>query len=182
MSFAFLRLALVAGLALPLGLASASFALDAPPAPPGAPAAHQGHWRDPAERRAHLADHLRDVLQLQPGQEAALAAYLDAMKPPGDRAERMDHARAGMDEHLTTPQRLDKMLAHLDEMRTHMVARADATRLFYSQLSPPQQKAFDDLAPMMMHRMGDHHDGMEGGHHRGDGPGHEMGSGGEPPG
>ena len=182
MSFASLRLALVAGLVLPLGFASASLALDAPPAPPGAPAAHQGQWRDPAERRAHMAGHLRDVLQLQPGQEAALAAYLDAMKPPGDRADRADHARAEADQHLTTPQRLDKMLAHLDEMRSHMVARVDATKQFYAQLSPPQQKAFDDLAPMMMHRMGDHHDGMEGAHHHGDGEGHEMGPAGQPPG
>jgi hypothetical protein len=179
-----LRLALLAGLALPLGLATASLAQGAPPAPPAPPADgmhHDHHWGDPVKRREHMAEHLRTVLQLQPGQEAALATFLDAIKPPGDMREHMAE-QAAADEHLTTPQRLDKMLAHLDEMRTRMVARAEATRHFYSQLTPSQQKVFDDLAPMMM-RHGDRHDGGEGGfHHHGDGEGHPMGPGGQPPG
>ncbi|HVN01834.1 MAG TPA: Spy/CpxP family protein refolding chaperone [Caulobacteraceae bacterium] len=183
MSITTLRLALVAGLALPLCLASASLAQDAPPAPPGPTAAHAEHHRDPAERRAHMAQHLRDVLQLQPGQEAALAAYLDALKPPADMGGHMDRDRDA-DEHLTTPQRLDKMLAHMDAMRAHMASVADATKRFYAQLSPSQQKAFDDLAPMMMmhHMGGGHHDGMQGFHHHDDGEGHPMGPGGPPPG
>ena len=59
----------------------------------------------------------------------------------------MRHDGADMDEHLTTPQRLDKMLAHLDEMRSHMVARVDATKQFYAQLSPSQQKAPSTISP-----------------------------------
>jgi hypothetical protein len=84
MNFPSTRLALVAALVLPLGLASASFAQDAaaPPPPPGAAdAAAQHHRRDPAEMRAHMADQLRSVLQLQPGQDVALNTYLDALKP-----------------------------------------------------------------------------------------------------
>jgi hypothetical protein len=62
-----------------------------------------------------------------------------------------------------------------------MVAHAQATKQFYAQLSPSQQKAFDDLAPMMMRHFGGDHHGMMG-HHHGGGEGHEMGPGGPPPG
>jgi protein CpxP len=185
-----LRLALLAGLVLPLGLATASLAQDAPPAAPAAPGAtHDHHWgdhhdADPAARRAHMAAHLSAVLQLQPSQQAALAAFLDSMKPPqnmasGDVKDRMEHARGEMD-HLSTPERLDKMLAHVDEMRAHLVAHAAAVKQFYAQLTPSQQKAFDDLSPMMMHHMGGH--GMMDHMHHGGGGDHEMGPGGQPPG
>jgi hypothetical protein len=181
-----LRRALLAGLALPFGLASASMAQDTPtpPAANAAPGMHH-HWADhqpvdPAARRAHMAAHLNAVLQLQPNQQAALAAFLDAMKPPGDIKDRMQHADGGMAQ-MPTPERLDKMLAHFDAMRAHIVARADATKQFYAQLSASQQKAFDALAPIMMHHMGDHED-MMGHRHAGDGGGHEMGPDGQPPG
>ena len=188
MTISSLRLALLAGLALPLGLATASFAQDAPPAAPASDAAgmHREHMRDPAERRAHMAEHLSTVLQLQPGQQAALAAFLDAMKPPGDMKDHMQHADGDADEHLPAPERMDHMLAHIDAMRAHLAVAAAATKTFYAQLTPSQQKAFDDLAQMMMHHMGGH-DGMGqddrmGHHHEGDGPDHGMGPGGQPPG
>ena len=184
MNFPSLRLALVAGLVLPLGLAGLSFAQDAaaPPPPPGAADAH--HHMDPAQMRAHMADHLRAVLQLQPGQDVALNTYLDALKPAGGMKDRHDGDRGQM-QHMTTPERLDRMAARMDERRTRMQARIAATKQFYAQLSPSQQKAFDDLAPMMMHHMA----GQGGEHmHHGGGPGHdegwghEMGPGGQPPG
>ncbi len=128
-----------------------------------------------------MAEHLSAVLQLQPSQQPALAAFLDSMKPSTDMK---GHAHNDA-EHLSTPQRLDKMLARFDERRAHLVARAQATKQFYAQLTPSQQKAFDDLAPMMRHFGGGHHEGR---HHDGDGPeramgwGHEMGPGGPPQG
>lgn len=179
MTFPSLRLALVAGLVLPLGLGAGAMAQDAPPPAPGA-AAH--HWPTPAERQAHMAEHLRAVLQLQPGQEGALAAWLEAMKPPADFRAHMQAERQA-DRSLTTPERLDRRLAHFDEMRARFAARAAATKQFYAQLSPSQQKAFDALAPMMMrHHFGDHH-GMWHGHggfgpHGGDR--HPTGPGGPP--
>src|SRR5579864_1215786 len=146
MNFPSLRLALVAGLVLPLGLAGLSFAQDA--APPGAAdagARHsmEHHW-DPAQMREHMADHLRAVLQLQPSQDVALNAFLDAIKPPGGMRDRDDGERGEM-QHLTTPERLDRMAARMDEQRARMLARIAATRQFYAQLTPGQQKAFDDL-------------------------------------
>lgn len=168
------RLALVAGLVLPLGLAGASFAQTAAAPPPPSGAAAPRHHRDPAEMRAHMAEHLRAVLQLQPSQDGALNAFLDAMKPPGGMR---DGAGAGRDQmqHMTTPQRLDRMAQRLDAQRARMLARIAATRQFYAQLTPPQQKAFDDL-PMMMGRGGR---GMDG-HGKGGGPGgHDWGGRGD---
>ena len=188
MSYPSFRLALVAGLVLSLGLATASLAQDAaPPSPPGAAAdAGARHHRDPAEMRAHMAEQLRAVLQLQPGQDAALETYLDALKPAGRAKDHMGGPHGGM-QHLTTPERLDRMAARADEQRTRMLARIAATRQFYAQLSPSQQKAFDDLAPMMMghgmrgHGMDGHRDGPGDGHgdwgHDGD---HGMGADGPP--
>jgi protein CpxP len=178
MNFPSLRLALVAGLVLPLGLATASLAQDAPPPPPPPGAdMHRGHHWDPAKMREHMAGRLRAELQLQPSQEGALAAFLDAMKPPGDMQGRTGRGHDEM-EHLTTPERLDKMVAHVDEMRARLVAHAGAVKQFYAQLSPSQQKAFDAM------HMG-HHDGMGGMRgHGGDRRGgeHEMGPGGPPQG
>ena len=185
MNYPSLRLALVAGLVLPLGLATASFAQDAAPAQPAPGAAGAHHHRDPAQMRAHMADHLRTVLQLQASQDAALNAFLDALKPPAGAKEHMDR-QAGEMQHMSTPERLDRMAARMDEQHSRMMARIAATKQFYAQLSPSQQKAFDDLAPMMMHHGGrGHDDGHDDGH--GDGHGdwghdgdHGMGSDGPP--
>jgi hypothetical protein len=194
MSYPSLRLARLAGLVLPLALAGASFAQDAaaPPPPPGAAdAGAQHHQWDPAQMRARMADHLRTVLQLQPSQDAALNTYLDAMKPPGGMRDRSgDHGGAdrGEMQHLTTPERLDRMAQRMDAQRTRMLGMIAATRQFYAQLTPSQQKAFDDLAPMMMHHGGrgmgrdDGHgdgqgDGRRGWDHDGD---HRMGADGSP--
>jgi hypothetical protein len=180
-----LRLALVAGLVLPLGLATASLAQDAPPPPPpGADMRHQHHF-DPAGMREHMAARLRAELQLTPGQEPALNAFLDAMKPPGEMQPGMRHQHDDM-QGLTTPQRLDAMLARADKMHERLVAHVAAIKQFYAQLTPSQQKAFD--AMHMGHDMGDHgmhdHDMHEhGGGDRHGGIGdHEMGPGGRPQG
>jgi hypothetical protein len=177
MNYRSIRLALALGLVLPLGLAGASLAQDraAPSPAPGAAAPH--HHRDPAEMRAHMAEHLRSVLQLQPSQDGALNAFLDAMKPPAPGGPRADR---GQTQHLTTPERLDRMAQRMDVQRARMQVRIAATRQFYAQLTPPQQKAFDDL-PMMM---GGHRSGGLDGHGKGGGPGRGgddgMGPGGPP--
>ena len=137
-----------------------------------------------------MAEHISTVLQLQPGQQAALAAFLDAMKP-GDMKDPMQRADGDADAHLPAPERMDHMLAHIDAMRAHTGhPAAAATKTFYAQLTPGQQKAFDDLRPddddashgrprrVWVH--GD--DGRMGHHHEGDGPDHGMGPGGQPPG
>ncbi|MBS0411586.1 MAG: Spy/CpxP family protein refolding chaperone [Proteobacteria bacterium] len=185
-----LRALMLGGLALPFAFATASLAQDhaAAPPPAGAEEGHHHHgWGDPAEHAAMMARHLeheaarlRDILQLRPDQEGALHAFLDSMKPPADMMERMrkDHDEA---EHLTTPQRLDRMLAKMDEHHAHMVAHIEAVKRFYAQLSPAQQKAFDAMGPMMHGRHGMGGPGMGGHHGPMGGPPDDGPMGGPPP-
>ena len=102
------------------------------------------HHGDPAE-------HLRTMLQLKPGQEAALTAYLAAVKP----AEHMhDHVvemsnRDGGGPAKTTTERLADMEKRMADSQAEAHKRIDATRRFYSQLDVSQRKVFDEM-PMLM--------------------------------
>jgi len=146
MSFTFGRGALFASVVALAAVTSGAFAQPASPPPPpasGSAGEHHHHF-DPAKMREHMAEHLRAVLQLQPSQDAALNAFLDAMKPPQGMREHHDHDMAAH-QALTTPERLDKMAARMDERRARFNQTAAAIKQFYAQLSPAQQKAFDAL-------------------------------------
>ena len=160
MTFTKLAPVALSGVLLTSLMAGASLAQQPPPAAaPGQPGDGRGEWRrpDPQAMAARRADHLRAALQLRPDQEPALNAFLAASQPaarptPGDRG-----AMAGM----TTPQRLDAQRARMTERLARFDQRAAATKKFYAQLSPAQQKAFDTLAP---HGPGKGMGGRHGGH------------------
>jgi hypothetical protein len=178
------RLALSA-IALPLLIGGASFAQPAaapPPPPPGSPMMGM-HHHDPAAMAEKHAAMLRDILQLRPDQDGALRALVDSMKPPADGMGGMNHDGdhdGDHDDALTTPQRMDRMLAKMDEHRAMMVRHIEAVKRFYAQLTPAQQKAFDAVhahgpmghgmmdggPPMMMmgHGAGGHGGMDHGGH------------------
>jgi LTXXQ motif family protein len=170
----------LAGAAFALTAASA-FAQVAPPAPPVPPPtafdhdhadrdrAHAERDRARAERdheraeqrvivreeRHHMdqAEHLRTMLQLKPDQEAALTAYLAAVKPAHHIetvVEMSSHGEASK----TTPQRLAEMETRLAEQSAQGKARIEATRKFYDQLEPSQKKVFDEMPMMMIGPMG----------------------------
>lgn len=145
-----------------------------PPAPgaqrPGmeGPRAHRGQHHDPAEMRAMATERLTAALQLTPAQKPALDAFVAAMAPPEGAREAMRQRRGEMAD-MTTPQRLDAMAARMNERQQAFAQRAAATKRFYAQLTPAQQKAFDAIRPMGGHRGMGHgmgHGGM-GGHHKG---------------
>ncbi|MBR7618153.1 Spy/CpxP family protein refolding chaperone [Phenylobacterium sp. 20VBR1] len=144
---------LLSGAILTLGLGGAAIAQPASAPMAGVQDAGPRHdrgdrpRRDPAEMAAKHAQHLRDTLQLTSAQEPALNAFLQSMTPPAGMRERM---RENRDEraNLTTPERLDRMKAHMADRQVAFARRADATMRFYSQLSPTQKKAFDALGPM----------------------------------
>ncbi len=102
------------------------------------------------EHRAAMAQDLRTILKLRPDQEVAFTAFQASMTPP-PRQERMKHDRAAM-ETLTTPQKLDMMLAKMDERMARMRKHVEATKAFYAALSPEQQHTFDALE--RLHRGG----------------------------
>ena len=123
----------------------AAYAQPAASWPDAGPRAH--HQRlDPAQMAERRAERLRTVLQLRPEQEPALKAFVSATAPNPDRMRERRAAR-GEAGALTTPQRLDRQAARLAERQKAFAARADATKRFYAQLSPSQQKAFDALKP-----------------------------------
>jgi protein CpxP len=163
-----LTAALTSSIALTAGAALAQDSAAPPQGPP--PQARES----PADRAAEYATHLRDTLHLRADQQPALDAYLDALRPHRGMHEHQ-RREGGEDAGLTTPERLDRMLARLDERRERMVAVVDATKRFYDQLAPDQRQAFDAMGPMTGfgrhggHGMGprdhdgdDHHGGPEG--------------------
>jgi len=104
---------------------------------------HQGRHADPEKR----AQRLRDILQLRGDQDGALKAYVEATTPKiviekrevvKDKGDKMDRAERAPP---TTLERLDRMTKAADAMKT----RAEATRAFYTALTPAQQKTFDIL-------------------------------------
>ena len=142
----------------------------APPAPPPPPAAplpplpplppmdmmmamgpdvmfmHEGRHADPEKR----AQRLRDILQLRGDQDGALKAYVEATTPKiviekrdVVKSDKKDGSSVERDEPTppTTLERLDRMTKAADAMKK----RAEATRAFYTALTPAQQKTFDIL-------------------------------------
>jgi hypothetical protein len=149
--------ACLAGAAFALTVAAGAAAFAQPP-PPGPDASDHHQMRE--ERRMVIrhghedqAEHLRTMLQLKPGQEAALTAYLAAVKP-----EHGHEAIVEMSDHhegiKTTTQRLAEMDTHLTEQTALAHARIEATRKFYNQLEPSQKKVFDEMPMLMMGPMG----------------------------
>lgn len=144
--------ALSAGAALSVMAAGATFA-QAPAAPAQKPAAMK-RQHDPAQH----AQRLRETLQLTPAQEPALQAFIASHEQRrGERGARKGERQAMAG--LSTPERLDRMAAHMAERQQHFAERAAAVKRFYAALTPAQQKAFD-----AMHKgMGAKH-GMRGRH------------------
>ena len=120
------------------GTAAGVLAQDGPPgAPPsvgfgqGGPGGGRGGPPSPEQR----AEQLTQRLNLRQDQQAALQTFLQASAPP------MGRGQLRAQRQMTTPERLDQQLA---EMRQ----RVDATKRFYSQLTPEQKQVFDST-PML---------------------------------
>jgi hypothetical protein len=114
------------------------------------------------ERQAARAGALHDLLAITPAQEGAWRTYQSALRPPvREGRQRGPGAREEM-QGLTTPQRLDRMVQEANERHAEVVARVNATRQFYGQLSATQKKAFDALPQVGPGRGGPGADGRMG--------------------
>ena len=118
------------------------------------------------QRRTERQEALKATLAITAEQEPAWNAFVarTAAEPQMKRpAERQDWAQ------LTTPERLDKMQARQAERAAQMARQMDATRSFYSALTPEQQQRFDTHTQSQFQRAG-----MQGKHgkhqHGGQGP------------
>ena len=110
------------------------------PPPPPPYAANQGIPTPAAQ-----SDRLRQALNLHPDQETALQAFVAVMTPRPEEIQR-ERAETAAIAALPTPQRLDRMLAEMDRMRAVTVAKMEATKTFYAQLTPAQKAAFDHMS------------------------------------
>ena len=156
---------ILAGL-LAAGMAASAQTPPPPPAGPNAPRMMQrgeGHERMRAlreERMAKRMAQLKQVLQLTPAQEGAWTTYVAAMKPASMQRPDRRQMRAEF-EKMTTPERIDRMRAMRSTRMAEMDKRADATKVFYTALTPEQKKAFDVVSAKMFKRGG--HRGHHGG-------------------
>ena len=92
-------------------------------------------------RYAAWAAKIPDMLHLTESQKAAFERWLSTAAPiPATAAEPSAQDFRAM----TTPQRTDYVVNHLESDLTLMRAQAKAMRDFYALLSPAQRKLFDD--------------------------------------
>lgn len=137
-----------------------------------------------AQRDQRMAQHqaeLKAKLKLSAEQEPAWNAFVARTAPPQQRDMQQGQQREEMAK-MTTPERLDHMQTRMNERNAEMSKRIEATRSFYSALTPDQQKVFDAEGHHGFQRAG-----MKGGRHgkgghhkdhqRGMGQGHEGGHG-----
>lgn len=84
------------------------------------------------------------ALSLRADQRAALQAYQEATTPTEAEQRRMqdDMTRIAR---MTTPQRLDFTSQQMARDESDFARRAQAVRRFYAQLTPTQQRRFDQL-------------------------------------
>jgi hypothetical protein len=110
---------------------------------------------------------LHTKLDLKPGQEPAWQAFvtgLQAARPTPKPHEKPDWEKMKME---TTPERLDHMLAQIDEMRAPLAQLDQVVKTFYASLSKDQQTIFDDNFKFE----GPRHGEPGGWEHHGPGPG-----------
>lgn len=109
----------------------------------------QNHARHREQHHTEQLAQLKSALKLNSGQEAAWQAYAVRTAPKAPTAP----TAGGQDKAiLTTPERLDQLLALKAQRDAQMTRQIDATRQFYAVLTPEQQKVFD-AQPMLL-RMG----------------------------
>ena len=120
---------------------------------------------------------LKVKLRLEAKQDAAWNAFSAAVQPSPAQLRHMSEQRAELKK-LSTPERIDRLRQLRTERNAAMDQRFDATKAFYAQLSPEQQKTFDANAMQGWggrDRHYDHHDAGESGRghrgHHGDGHG-----------
>ena len=122
--------------------------------------AHAGHggqgMMDDAKRESRRAErhqkHLNEMkvfLQLQPTQEAAWNSFETAMKSPMKKPVKLSPADI---EKMSTPERIDKMMAFKAERDAEITKRMNASKTFYATLTPAQQKVFDTQTQKFLNR------------------------------
>jgi Spy/CpxP family protein refolding chaperone len=141
----FRKTLLIGAAALALGAGSFSAYADKPgfDGKDGARMSSRDHGKFEEQRKERMAKRqveLHDKLKLNATQEKAWATFTERMKP-GARPARPDRAELAK---LSAPERMERMLARMQEGEKRMAGRIAATKEFYAVLTPEQQKTFND--------------------------------------
>jgi Spy/CpxP family protein refolding chaperone len=139
-----------------------------------APESRHGHAATAQQRQEKMAEamakrqaKLHDELKLTSAQEPAWKDFVNAIKP-APMADRPDRAAWAA---MSSPARMEKMIALQKERTARMEQHLQALNKFYATLTPEQKKVFDQHT---LHAMGErgwgHHGGHgeHGMHHQGD--------------
>lgn len=108
---------------------------------------HHHKRMDPTEVREKMARHqaeLRQKLNLSPAQETAWNAYAASITLP----ERSEHLKRPDWDKLTTPQRLERKLQHMQQKEARMSIQLHTMQALYDQLTPGQRTIFDENTKM----------------------------------
>lgn len=144
-----IRLSLIAA-SLLVAVSGVSLAQNAAPADPPAHAhGHKMRMHGAEHRTKHLAE-LQSKLQLSSQQDSAWQSFAQSMQGPADTTMRPDRAAFAK---MTTPERLDWMQKMQQNHAAHLQKHAEATRLFYGQLTPEQKTIFDAQSLAHMGKM-----------------------------
>ena len=95
---------------------------------------------------------LKAKLAITAAQEGAWGDFQLAMQRPAKAMgnEEAKSAKRDAMKAMTTPQRLDAMLAMKQQRDAYMTVRTDAIRSFYTELTPSQQTVFDHAFQQLM--------------------------------
>lgn len=99
----------------------------------------QGEYMQKHQQKLH------DALKLTGDQESAWKNFTQQAKP-GEQRAKFDREKFDREEFakLTTPERLDHLLARSKERQSGFESHVQAVKTFYNVLSPEQRKIFDD--------------------------------------
>lgn len=97
--------------------------------------------RDAKENIAARQERLHKALKLTAAQEPAWQAFVARVAPEGWEQQRPDPKEF---DKLTAPERMEKMLENSQKRQEFMSQRLADLKVFYAQLSPEQQKTFDE--------------------------------------
>ncbi|MCE3264849.1 MAG: hypothetical protein K0R43_3928 [Pseudoduganella sp.] len=101
------------------------------------------------ERMDRRAQRMHDALKITPAQEGAWQAYLSALK--SNMPQRAEFDRAAF-KSMPAPERMEKRIEMTKSHIIRMENNLAATKTFYAQLTPEQQKLFDEKAGRFGHR------------------------------
>lgn len=101
------------------------------------------------ERMERRTQRMHGALKITPAQEGAWQAYMSALKSNMQQRPHFDRAAF---KSMPAPERMEKRIEMAKSRILRMENNLAVTKTFYAQLTPEQQKLFDEKASRFGHR------------------------------